>query len=336
MLVKQRDIAKRAGVSAATVSRVLNKSARVSEKTARKVLKVLERVDYYPNFTARSLRRGVTTTVGFVLPNIASSFFGKLALAIETELRKRNCDLTIYNTERKEKLELRALRLLVSQKVAGIIFAPITLTNSFAGRIHKVFKIPLVVVDNKLENLQVPAVLHDDIEGAYELTSHLITCHGHRKIAFLGGWLAETSGLRRLEGYKKALADHDIPLSENFIKIGEWDIKSGLEMTRKLLKPNGKPTAIVLANTYIAIGCILALQEKKIKIPEQMALVSFDDLDFCSALSPSLTTLSETYTEIGQTAARLLLNWIKRGKADSKEFLIRTDIVRRASCGCNV
>ena len=336
MYAKVKDIAKRAGVSSATVSRVLSKSAPVSEERATKVWNVQDELDYYPNFTARNLRRGTTTTVGFILPNVASSFFGKMAFAIEAELRKKNHDLVIYNTERNKDLELRALKVLISQKVVGIIFAPINPTNVLASKIRKVFKIPLVVVDNKLKDLQVPAVLHEDLDGARKLTSHLIS-HGHRKIAFLGGPLIETSCSRRLEGYKKALAENDIPLSEHLIKTGRWgDVESGLEMTRQLLELNEKPPAIFSANTYTTVGSLLAFQEKKIKVPEDVALVSFDNLEFCSVLNPPLTTLTEANIKIGKTAARLLLKWIKTGNFDSKEILIGSEIVVRESCGCTM
>ena len=334
MQIKIKDIAKKTGVSTATVSRVLNESAQVSEDTAKKIQKVLGELDYYSNFTARNLRRGITTTIGFVVSNIANSFFAKAAFAIETELRKKaNYDLIISNTEYSKDLEIRSLKVLISQKVRGIILAPVSSNNELINKIIKVLKIPLVLVDNNLQNIQAPAVLQEDLGGVYRLTSHLMS-HGHKKIAFLGGKLTETSGLRRLEGYKKALIDNKIPVRDHFIKIGEWDIEAGFKMTKQLLRLNKKPTAMVSADTHIGIGCLLALRQKKIKVPEDIALVSFDDLEFCSVLSPPLTTLAEVAPKVGKTAAHLLLKMIRTGNFESKEILIKSEIVPRKSCGC--
>jgi len=329
-----KDVAREAGVSVPTVSRVINNYGYVREATRTKVLKAIEKLSYYPNTVARNLKQGKTSTIGFILPDISNSFFGEVTVGLEKVFRKKGYHLLLCLTDRRENLEIESLRLVVSQKVEGIILNPVATTGEFVKKIIHYHKIPLVAIDNKVNNIKTDVVLHDDASGIYKLTSHLIT-HGYERIAFIDGPLHETSGKKRLEGYKKALIENDLPILEDLIKIGDWTKDSGFRLTKELLKMSKRPTAIVAANAFMALGVIFALREKGLKIPTDVALVSFDDFEFCAALEPPLTTLRSVSVRMGEIAARLLLKRINnRNRKEIEEIYLPMELMIRKSCGC--
>ncbi len=294
-----KDVARETGVSVPTVSRVINNYKYVRETTRAKVLEAIEKLSYYPNTVARSLKQGKTSTIGFILPDISNDFFGMVAVGIEKVLHKRDYHLILCNTNGKNNLEVDSLKLVISKKVAGIILATIGTTGQLVRKIIRHHKIPIVVIDNKIKGLKIDTVLHDNVGGAQQLTSHLVVTHGHKRIAFVGGPLDETTGEKRLEGYQKALAKNNLPSLEDLIRIGDWRKDSGFRLAKELLKLPERPTGIVAGNTFIALGILLALRKEGLRVPRDMALVSFDDLEFASALDPPLTTLKSLDTKIG-------------------------------------
>lgn len=331
-----KDVAKEAGVSVPTVSRVINNYRYVRETTRKRVLEAIEKLSYHPNIVAKNLKQGKTNSIGFILPDISNSFFAMVTVGIEKVLRKNGYHLILCNTDGRHELEVDSLKLVISKKVEGIILATIGTTGELTGEIIHHLKIPVVVIDNKMKGLKTDVVLHDNIGGAQQLTSHLIA-HGHKRIAFIGGPLNETSGKKRLEGYKRALIKNGLPVIKELIKIGDWRKDSGFQLTRELLNLSDKPTGIVAANTYMALGVLLALREEGLKVPKDIALVSFDDLEFVSALDPPLTTLKSLDTKIGEVAADLLLERIKnRNEKEIQEIYLPTELVIRNSCGCKV
>lgn len=334
MSVILKDVAKEAGVSVPTVSRVVNNQPHVRETTRKKVMEAIEKLSYQPDAVARNLKQGKTSTVGFIVPDISSSFFGTVALGIEKVLRKYNYNLILCNMDGKHNLEIESLKLVVSKKVEGIILATVGSTGEFVERIINQHKVPVVVIDNKVKGLRTDIVLHDNVGGAYKLTSHLLD-HGHKRIALIGGPLNETSGEKRLEGYKKALILKGLPIREELIKTGDWKKESGFRVTKRLLELKRLPTAIFAANTFMALGSLIAFHEEGLTVPDDIALVSFDDLEFASALDPPLTTLAELDIEIGTTAANLLLKRMrKKVKEEPVEIYLPAELLIRGSCGC--
>lgn len=329
-----KDVARQAGVSVPTVSRVINNYRYVREATRAKILKAIDELSYQPNKIARNLKLGKTNTIGFVVPDISNSFFGEVAVGLERVFRKRDYHLILCFTDRRNDLEIESLQLVVSQKVEGIIINPVGTSGEFVKRIINYHRIPLVAIDNEVNNVKTDVVLHNNIEGTQILTSHLTT-HGYKKIAFIGGPLHETSGKKRLEGYKKALAKNSLPILEGLIRIGDWTKESGIRLTKELLKMSERPTGIVAANAFMALGAFLALQEENLTIPKDIALVSFDDFEFVAALEPPLTALKSANIEMGEIAARLLLkriNNINKGKVE--KIYLPMELVIRNSCGC--
>ncbi len=330
-----RDIAKIANVSPKTVSRVINEEHFVNEKTRMKIQRIIQELGYRPNYVARSLRKNKTNTIGYIIPDMANPFFGLVGRAIEKTLRKRGYSLIISTTRNTPHLEIETLNLLLSKKVDGIIFATIGETRDFLKKTLVPSKIPVVIIDNKIPELEYDTVLHDNVQGAFLLTRHLIE-HGHRCISFIAGPLGQTSGQLRLEGYKRALEAENILFREELVRYGDWQIMSGYEATSDLIKSDTKFQALFAANSVMALGVLKAIRAHRLKVPRDIALVSFDDLDFAEVTEPPLTTIRSVESEIGQSAVKLLLARIEKEKDSHpiQEILIPVSLNIRQSCGC--
>jgi len=334
--VRLKDIAWKTGYSIKTVSRAINDHPDVNENTRRKILTVAREYSYYPNLMAKSLRTRKTYTIGYIVPDIANEFYGKVGIAIEKEFRKSGYSLLMSFTEESEENEINSLKLLLAKRVDGIILATVGTTGDFLQEVINRYHIPVVVIDNKAEGIRTNTVLHDNLDGAYVLTKHLLE-HGHRQVACVTGHLAETSGKERLEGYKKALSEYNIPIEERFIRISNWRVTGGFDATIELIQDKTqKPSAIFYANSQMALGAYKAFKKNNIRIPEDVAVVSFDNLDFTDAIDPPLTTLDSVEEEVGRLASELLREIIVNRDGDRiREYLVKAGICIRKSCGCN-
>ena len=332
-----KDIAKAAGVSYSTVSRVVNNEKYVKEETRNKLEKILKEMHYHPEWTARSLRKGRTKIIGLIIPNIANIFFGRLALGVQNILREKNIDLILFNTNNDPELEKKSLEIALSKRVEGIILATINGSEELVSQVIERYNIPIVLVDNKVDGFKVDTVLHDNMNGAKLLVEHLIG-HGHKKIACIAGPIKESSSFERVEGYKKALSENKIPVSENLIKFTNWKKKIAYKVTEEvlLMSSDDRPTAFFTANTNMAIGVIKCLDDHSFNIPKDFALVTFDDYDFASILKPPLTTLKRADTKLGDVAINLLLKKIDEGVVNyGKEIRVKMELEIRKSCGCS-
>ncbi len=282
-----KDISIKTGFSIKTVSRAINNHPDISEETKNKIIEVASKLSYRPNIIAKSLRQKKAFAIGYIIPDITNEFFGEVALAIESEFKKHGYSLLTGFTNSNPELEIEALKLLISRYVDGIILATVGTTGNFIKEIIEEFKIPIVVIDNRVKGYKTNVVLHDNVKGAYILTKHLIE-HGHKKIACISGPIIETSGKRRLEGYKNALNESGIEIDEALIKVSDWKILGGYNSTIELFKnyqhkKQNKPTAIFVGNSVMALGSLKAIRELKLRVPEDVALVSFDNLMFTEA-----------------------------------------------------
>jgi LacI family transcriptional regulator len=332
-----KDIAKETGYSIKTVSRALNDHIDISDKTKELILNVASKYSYQPNLLARSLRQRRAHIIGYVIPDITNEFFGDVALAIEDEFKKQGyCILTSFTDSIPEQ-EIESLKLLISRQVDGVILATVGTTGQFIQKMIENYKVPLVVIDNEVKGLRTNLVIHDNIRGAYLLTKHLID-HGHKTIACISGPLEEPAGEKRLDGYKKALKESGLRFSNNLVIISDWKIEGGYEATIELFQiKHDKFTAIFIANSVMALGCVKALRELKVKVPDEVAIVSFDHLRFTEALNPPLTTLQSIESEIGKRAAEMLLRKIEdNDPVNIEEVLVGSELCIRESCGCKI
>lgn len=331
-----KDVAKRAGVSVPTVSRVINKEKYVSVDVKKRVLTAVKDLNYEPEWTARSLRLGKTNIVSIIIPNIANYFFSSVVLGVEQFFRSKGREIILFNTSNDEKVEEKAIRIAIAKRVEGIVLATISKNNNVIRDNIKSFGVPFVIVDNKIDVDNVDFVLHDDINGAFKLVDHLIKIHDYKKIACISGPLDESSGIDKLIGYKKALKENNIPINEEYIKIANWKKSEAYEATKELFNMKDKPEAIFTANTNMVIGCLRYVNSENIRVPDDVAVVTFDDYDYVSAFNPPLTTLEKVDTRMGEIAAELLYKRINGKGGKYREIRVDSGIVIRKSCDCNI
>lgn len=333
--INLKGIAEKTGFSIKTVSRAINNHPDVNAKTREKILAVAREYAYSPNLVAKSLRTQKAFTIGYIVPDIANEFFGKVGIVIEKEFRKYGYSLLISFTEESEEKEINSLKLLLAKRVDGIVLATVGTTGEFLEEVIYRQHVPVVVIDNRDVGIKTNLVLHDNVDGAYRLTKHLLE-HGHRRIACITGPLAETSGKERLVGYKKALVEYNVQIDKDLIKISNWRVDGGYDATCELMEDrDSRPSAFFIGNSIMALGVYKALKKLELRVPDDVALVSFDNFEFTEVVDPPLTTLDNVEEEIGKIASELLLEKIKdRDTNNVKEHLVKARLCIRKSCGC--
>jgi len=335
-MIKLEDVAKVVGVSMATVSRVINNEKFVSEGVKARVNEAVKKLNYHPQWIARSLRKNKTDIISVIIPSIKDYWSAAVVESIEAYFRNKNKNLILFNTDRDPKLEMELLRLALSKRVDGIIFFATSKDENGIKKMINEIDHPIVIIDNRIDVGNADFVLADDVTGAFKLVSHLIKVHKMQRIACISGVLSESSGVDKVYGYKKALIENGIKINNDLIKEAFWDPFVSYNVTKELFSKKEKPDAIFCSNADIAIGAVRYLNDKRIKIPEDVAVVSFDDSEFIQAFNPPLTALSRIEAEIGTKAAELLeLRITGELKDDFKIYKIRSDVIIRSSCGCN-
>jgi len=320
-----KDVAKIAGVSTATVSRVLANQSRVKEDTRKVVLDAIEQLNYRPNLIARSLRIQKSAKIGLVVSDIRNPFFTAIGRAVEDAAYEQGYSVLMCNTDENPEKEEMYLNLMHDENVAGIIFSP---TQQFsAGLKSYQSNIPFVIIDRAVNSKQVDMVLLDNIAAAYELTNHLIE-NGYRKLAGLFG-NASTTGQERNKGFHKALNEHQLkPVAEYFIPPR---IKQGYDTTLTLLDSAEHPDAIFTSNSLLTAGVFQALRDRKLKVPNDVALVGFDETTWGELVDPPITLIAQPTEEIGRTATELLFQRITEPSRSPKTVILKGNLIARAS-----
>ena len=333
MAVTLRDVGKRAGVSSMTVSRVINGREGVDAETQRKVEEAIEALDYVPNRIARGLMSQKTATIGLIIPDVVNPFFSQVVRGAETTARKAGYRVLLCNSEGDLRLERDYIEDLVSHRVEGLLLAP----ASDESR-HSVFPLlrrefPLVLIDRALPDLDTDMVVSDSASGARRLVEHLISV-GHREIAHVNDAEDTSTGRERLRGYLEALAAAGIAFREELVVRTTVDRIGGYSATQQILDLERVPTAIFAVNNMTAVGAMQAMRERGMAVPNDMALVCFDDVEHLAVLSPLLTVIDQPAETFGSLGAQFLLERItgKAGKR-SRRLLLQTDLIVRTSCG---
>lgn len=328
-----QDVAKRAQVSTATVSRVINQSAFVSSALTMKVRRAMDELDFRPNGIARSLRRKQSDLVALVIPDISNPFFTALVRGVEEVVNRYGFDLILCNTDETEEKEQVHAGLLCEKHVAGVIMAPAghsRISLEMFARHH----IPVVLVDRQPSGAEVDAVLLDNAAGAYTGTSHLLRL-GHRRIGLVAGKSDLSTTWERVEGYQKALVDAGLTPDPELLVYANSRIDGGCAAARALMNLPAPPTAVFIANNLLTIGVIQYLKECGIHIPQEVAVVGFDDFESTSIIEPPLTVVAQPTGDIGRTAAALLVKrvWRKAGQGAPRILRLNPRLVVRQSCG---
>jgi LacI family transcriptional regulator len=311
-----RDVARLAGVSVGSVSAVINEKGTASPALIERVKAAMEGLDYHPDNVARSLKARRTHTVGIVIPDISNAFFTELVLGAETAARARRYSVILCNSSDDPTLERQCLSTLFSRRVDGVILAPADLLGSQDRLTTRRF--PMVFVDRIPPRFKGLAVVTNNFEAAYEGTRHLIQL-GHRRLAIITGRLVLSNGLDRLEGFRKAIQEARLPLRDEYIQRGDFQLQSGYRRGLELIRLTEPPTAIFCCNNKMTLGLMRALTECGVSCPEQMSVLGFDDFDWAASFRPKLTTIAQPTFEMGRIAMELLLRKIESPESREAE-----------------
>lgn len=329
------DIAKKCDVSIATVSRVINNQPGVQRKVREQIEKYIEESGYVPNLHARELNIKKTNVIGIVMPGI-NDYFTRRIEAVNRICRDKGYSLMItanstgvYN----EDEEISNLLLLSKKQVDGILFFSVLLSDSHIKMIEKINKsIPVVIIDNEIPLSNISSVVQDHYKGAAKLIYHLIE-KDYKKIGFISGPQYDQTSIKRERAWRDILTKSGMQDSLKYYANGDFRIDSGYKAMSQLLS-NGedKPEVVFTANDYMAIGAMKAIKEKNLKIPEDIGLAGFDDVELVSYLSPSLTTVKQDQAAIGEKSAVLLTDLIEgKNEAVNKIELEQELIIRNST-----
>ena len=329
------DVAKLAGVSPVTVSRVINDAPLVNLKTRARVEQAIRELGYVPNVAAASLRSKRTRSLALILPDVTNTFWTTVARGVEDTAQSRGYSVFLCNTDEDLAKQARYLEFVASQRVDGVVIAP---CGRDAGNLARLRDrdIPTVIVDRCIDGWETDTVLGDSLSGAYALVKHLIGL-GHRRIAIISGPHNTSTAEDRVTGYCIALSEAGIAPDPRLIQRGEYRTASGEELAYQLLDEQPRPTAIFAANNAISMGVIDAAAKRGLRIPQDLALVCFDDLPSISHLFPFLTVVVQPVYEMGVNAAQLLLSRLDAAAPlDPRHIILPTCMIVRHSCGARL
>jgi LacI family transcriptional regulator len=329
------DVARQAGVSTVTVSRVLNNAPNVNPATRLRVEQTIRELGYVPNVVARSLRSKRTSSLALILPDVTNPFWTTVARGVEDAAQSSGYSVLLCNTDESCIKQLRCIDLVASRRVDGVIIAPFDsdVQNIQALRSRE---IAIVLVDRSISDWDTDMVRGDSVGGAQALVRHLIGL-GHTRIAMISGPLITSTAQDRVDGYCAALREAGIAPDPALIRRGEFRASSGDELMGQLLDGGLNPTAVFAANNAIAMGVIDAATRRGRRIPHDLALVCFDDFDAASHLFPFLTVAVQPAYEMGARAAQLLLSRIEAGSAlPPRHLLLPIRLIIRHSCGSHL
>lgn len=301
-------VAERAGVSVATVSKYIN-GGNVYEENRERIQKAIEELDYKINEVARSLKTNKTYTIGVLAATIQSSFITSIISKIQYTLLQHGYSTIIADYQENKKLEKKQLDVLLMRHVDGIILFPEENEEEIV-RFIKEQNVPIVMVDNMVEGIPCDAILTDNMGGVYTAVEELIK-RSHRRIGMITGPEQMYTSRERMKGYCRACEDYFVEVVPELIRYGNYDIESGYRCFTELMELANPPTAVVAGNYYMAIGALQAINEKGIRIPEQLSFIAYDHMEFAGIMTPKISTVSQPLGNIGQVAAERIVQRIK-------------------------
>jgi len=326
-----RDIAKISGFSKSTVSKVIRNEPYVKKSTKEKILSIIRSTRYQADEIARSLvLKKTIDVIGLIVSDITNPFFAEVALGIEAEAKKRNCNIILCNTNYIEDEERKYIDILIKNRVLGMILATPKIDDKYIKSLVDI-KYPCVLIARKVNNVRANRVSVNYYESMKEGTNYLIK-KGHKKIVHLTSDKKIFGFASRLEGYKAALKQNNLKVINNYILKSEASIKGGYEIAKEVLKLEERPTAICAADDLIAIGAMDFLFHNGYKIPDDFSIMGYDNIAMSSLKAINLTTINQPKFEIGKKAIEILFQQINGGSNFKViEYLFPTKIIERGS-----
>jgi DNA-binding LacI/PurR family transcriptional regulator len=326
-----KQVAEKAGVSTATISRVLSGRGYVSFEMRQRVLEAVAELNYQPDRTARNLRRRVSQIIGVVISDIQNPFFTSLIRGIESVIEEDNFVILLSNSDEDPRREKIQLNTLEAERVSGIIISP---CRSNSDELRKLVSehMPVVVIDRTIARLKVDAVAVHNVQAACDAVLHLASLR-HRRIALICGPEWVSTGAERRQGFLQGMRTAGIPILNEYLQVGDFRQESGYLAMKRLLDLPQRPTAVLVGNNLMTLGALQAIHEVCVAIPDEIAVIGFDDMSWATSLQPPLTVIAQPTFEMGVTAARLLLDRIENPDLPTRHVILDTQlIVRTSSC----
>ncbi|QHA92910.1 catabolite control protein A [Bacillus sp. N1-1] len=324
------DVAKEAGVSMATVSRVVNGNPNVKPATRKKVLEAIERLGYRPNAVARGLASKKTTTVGVIIPDISSIFFAELARGIEDIATMYKYNIILSNSDQNKEKEIHLLNTMLGKQVDGIVFMGGKITEEHVEEFKR-SPVPIVLAATLEKSQEIPSVNINYQKAAHELVTSFIE-KGHKKIGLVSGPLEDPiNGEEKFLGYRTALEDAGMTVDENCVAIGDYTYDSGIEAMEGFLELDEKPTAIFAGTDEMALGVIHAAQDNGYNVPKDFEVVGFDNTRLATMVRPTLSTVVQPMYDIGAVAMRLLTKLMNKETVEEQTVVLPHRLQHRNS-----
>lgn len=320
-----QDVAKRAGVSISTVSRVVNGYVHVSSELREKVESAIKELEYRPSQVARSLASQKTNLIGIIVPDLTYHYYANMISSIEEQASLNGYNIVVCNIKEDLKKEKKYIHVLMEMWAQGIILMHEKMDPS-TKKLLKDSKIPTVLASVKIDGLDIPNVNIDDYKAAYDATEFLIK-NGHKRIGFISGDMRDiTAGRQRYEGYVGALRDYKLKADLSIIKEGNFQIEDGYNKMAEIMKVKDKPTAVFAVSDSMAIGAMNYAIDQGYRVPEDISIMGFDNIDLAQVIRPRLTTVNQPSDEIGKRALITLIDLIE-GRRTDKQIIIDHSIV---------
>jgi LacI family transcriptional regulator len=323
-----REVARRAGVSISSVSRVVNNNSPVSPAIREKVLRVIEEVGYRPDRSARALKRQKTSVIGAVIPDVSNPFFSLMVRGIENSARDNDYSVLICDTDNRLQAEAQYIDVLISERVDGVILTSTGRSNDRLGHLFD-YNIPFIAADRRLKDRKVFTVATDGLRDSRMLTSHLIDL-GYKDICFLAGPDHVSTAQERLDGFRGTLADAGLTGRVIRQRAGDYSFESGYRATGELCR-GPRPDAIIAANDLMAIGSVKALEEAGLVVPDDIGVAGFDHIPLTEWMKPRLTTVEIPAYDLGRRAMELLLRIIRQEEIPEEGITVPTRLVEGES-----
>ncbi len=323
------DVAHQAGVSTSTVSRVLNGNPQVDPQLVAKVNRAVKELNYRPNRVARSLRTRHNRVWALVISDIRTGpFFADFVRGVEDGAYEADYPMFLCNADEDVSKETRYLQLAIAENVTGVILTPAGPTTD----VRPLFDagIPVVLADRKLPEHLADTVVADNIAGAMQAVDHLLA-NGYRRIACIAGPLTVSTGFERLAGYREALGRAGLAIDDSLVRVADFREQGGRQAMAELLKQKPRPDAVFISNNRMAAGALQVIEESKLAVPEDIAIVGYDEISWAPLLLYPLTTVSQPSYDLGHESARLLLGRIEGYSGPPRTLLLRTSLDVRAS-----
>lgn len=332
MSTTMRDVAALAGVSIKTVSNVVNQRPYVSAEVRAKVLDAIAALDYRPNRTAQALRTRRARSLAAIVPDIQNSFFTSVIRGIEDAAYQAGYMLFLFDVEDDLEREEQCVDILSADTVAGVVLC--TSDESRLERQINVLRagnIPIVLLERVREGLQADTIVTENAQGSYEAVQHFLAA-GHRRIGVITGPDYYAPGRERLEGYLRAIGDHGLVVEEGLIRLTDFTISGAQAATDELLRLPSPPTAILVCSGMMALGTVEIIRERGLRMPEDIALIIFDDPEWCKIIDPPITTIAQPAYAMGQAASELLLQRLQQVDNPPQHIRLAPTFVHRKSC----